>query len=268
MTSRGPVPDPDPFEHDDAAYLLGALDGAELAAFEEHLAGCAACSARVAALRPAVGALAAAGHAGRDVLAESLRVSADPDGEPAKPASVRPRPHGPDPDAETTPDAGAAGTGPDLPDDRMVELVRLVERRRRRTRWVIGGLATAAAAVLAALIVTLALPSSAPADTAVAQHMTPVGAVAIRATAAISAVPWGSEITVRCSYDEPSPYASTDAYALQVVDRAGRSHQLGSWTLTGSAQVRFTSGTALPPDQIRAVNVLRPDGTVILQLAE
>lgn len=37
----------DPFEHDDAAYVLGALSEPERAAFETHLATCAACTARV-----------------------------------------------------------------------------------------------------------------------------------------------------------------------------------------------------------------------------
>jgi anti-sigma-K factor RskA len=40
-----------------AAYLLGALDDVERAAFEEHLAGCPACREEVDLLRPAVKAL-------------------------------------------------------------------------------------------------------------------------------------------------------------------------------------------------------------------
>lgn len=39
----------DPFAHDDAAYVLGALEGGERLAFEEHLRGCDACRDRVAA---------------------------------------------------------------------------------------------------------------------------------------------------------------------------------------------------------------------------
>lgn len=48
----------DPFRYDDAAYVLGALDEAERAAFEAHLARCADCQARVAEAR-----------SGRDLLA-------------------------------------------------------------------------------------------------------------------------------------------------------------------------------------------------------
>lgn len=39
--------EPDPFEHDDAAYVLGALSPAETVAFEIHLKTCPACAARV-----------------------------------------------------------------------------------------------------------------------------------------------------------------------------------------------------------------------------
>jgi len=38
----------DPFEHDDAAYVLGALSPAERVTFETHLQDCPACAARVA----------------------------------------------------------------------------------------------------------------------------------------------------------------------------------------------------------------------------
>jgi hypothetical protein len=41
----------DPFEHDDAAYVLGALDPQERIAFEIHLDTCDACMARVAEIR-------------------------------------------------------------------------------------------------------------------------------------------------------------------------------------------------------------------------
>jgi hypothetical protein len=42
---------PDPFEHLDVAYVFGALDAAESAQFETHLATCAQCAARVAEAR-------------------------------------------------------------------------------------------------------------------------------------------------------------------------------------------------------------------------
>lgn len=43
----------DPFEYDDAAYVLGALSEPERAAFEAHLASCDACTTRVNTLAKA-----------------------------------------------------------------------------------------------------------------------------------------------------------------------------------------------------------------------
>lgn len=233
MSGRGPVSDL--FEHDDAAYLLGALDRAGLAAFEAHLADCAGCAARIAALRPAVGALAQGDDAVRDMLALSLEAAV----EPAEVVSA-PQP------------------------DRVAWLAQLVERRRRRVRWAFGGLAAVAAAAVVALVVAVATPT-APAVTA--RQMIATGAAAIRATAAIAATPWGSEITIDCSYTGASQYASGDIYALEVVDGSGRSHEIGTWTLAQNTQARFTSGTALAPGQISAINVVGQDGTVVLRLS-
>ena len=48
-----------PWEDDRAAYLLGALDDAEVVAFETHLAGCDRCRAELRWLQPAVDVLPA-----------------------------------------------------------------------------------------------------------------------------------------------------------------------------------------------------------------
>lgn len=225
---------PDPFENDDAAYLLGALGGARRAEFENHLSGCAACSARVTALGPLVGRIAAAG----DAALAALR---------SGPVAV---------------DTG-----------RVAELAARVEARRRRHRWMFGGVAGIAAAAAAAFVVVLAVPSarvgpSTEPSNAISREMTPTGISTIRATAAIAAAPWGSEITINCNYVGTSQYVSGDVYTLEVVDRSGRSHQIGSWTLARSTTARFTSGTALAPAQIRDVTVATADGTVVLRLTE
>jgi anti-sigma-K factor RskA len=51
------VSGPEHMHEDVGAYLLGALDESERAAFERHLAGCAECRDEVERLRPAVDAL-------------------------------------------------------------------------------------------------------------------------------------------------------------------------------------------------------------------
>lgn len=48
---------PDPFRFDDGPYVLGALDEAERAAFEAHLATCSDCRERVVEVRAATGLL-------------------------------------------------------------------------------------------------------------------------------------------------------------------------------------------------------------------
>ena len=48
----------DPFEHEDAAYVLGALSHEDRLAYEEHLRTCARCSAAVAELAVLPGLLA------------------------------------------------------------------------------------------------------------------------------------------------------------------------------------------------------------------
>lgn len=49
---------PDPFRHDDAAYVMGVLDDAERVAFERHLQDCPQCRARVDQARATLGLLA------------------------------------------------------------------------------------------------------------------------------------------------------------------------------------------------------------------
>ncbi|MDQ2782791.1 MAG: zf-HC2 domain-containing protein, partial [Actinomycetota bacterium] len=49
---------PDPFQHDDASYVLGLLTEQERTAFENHLSRCAACTERVRRLAGLPAALA------------------------------------------------------------------------------------------------------------------------------------------------------------------------------------------------------------------
>lgn len=57
----------DPFAHDDAAYVLGALDPDDRLAFEEHLASCPDCRDRVEQLRPTVALMASVRAEGFDL---------------------------------------------------------------------------------------------------------------------------------------------------------------------------------------------------------
>lgn len=228
-------PSADPFEHDDAAYLLGLLGPDERRAFEVHLAGCTACEQRVAALRPVAGVL--------DRL-----------------------------DPAELPSLGRAALEPEppaiAPPGLLANLLRAVERHRRRRAWITGGLATVAAAAVIALIVVLGtgLTGPAPQVTAAQQRMTALSAAPISATAALTPTSWGTRISLRCTYRGAAGSASAATYALVVVDRSGARHVLGSWSQAPGKTTRFTSGISTPKSQIKYVEVAIPGGPPILQL--
>lgn len=105
----------DPFRHDDAAYVLGALAPDERAAFEAHVETCADCAARVNEVAEVPGLLA-----------------------------------GIDPSEFNDP----TFTDP-LPETLLPALLRQARRRGRRQRLLVGSLAAVAAACVLALVVAL-----------------------------------------------------------------------------------------------------------------
>jgi hypothetical protein len=108
----------DPYAHLDAAYLMGALDPEERAAYEAHLADCADCRAAVERGRPVLAALA--------VGDESMLDGTD---EPVPPM-------------------------PELLLPALLARARRDQRRRRLGAGALGGVAAACAIVIAVLIGT------------------------------------------------------------------------------------------------------------------
>lgn len=217
----------DPFEFDDAAYVLGALAPDEHAAFEAHLATCAACRDRVRELRPIPGLLAG--------------ISAD--------------------------DAFAGKDGPPVPALLWPALLREVRARRKRQRFVIGALTAVAAACVAALVAVLIWPSSSnPQPRTVAQQhtFTAVQPVPIKATARLTATSWGTLIEVRCHY--LGTVDRGFKYWLVAVGANGSTQNLGNWKLLPDQDVWYRTGTSLSPPQIRQLEITLRDGTPVLQL--
>lgn len=201
----------DAFVHDDAAYVLGALDEDDRRAFEAHLPTCGDCTRRVAELT--------------DLPVLLSMISA---------ADVEP-------------------VDEPVPDTLLPGLLRAARQERRRRRSVIGALGGLAAACVLALAAVLAWPAS-HSGRGRALAMTATTVSAVQATAELDQVGWGTQIRLVCHYQNGYPPATT--YSLVVVDISGTDHSAGSWTLIPGQVTRFTSGTALPRDQISELEIV------------
>jgi hypothetical protein len=226
----------DPFARYDAAYLLGALSPEDRQDFVEHLRTCADCSASVKELAGLPGLLA--------------RVSPD-----------------------LLPDAGS----PDEPPVTLLPalLAEVRRGRQRRQRWtLVGAVAATAAAVLAIAMAvtaprTVSPPVAAPAPSVSASApsvtLTPIGSAPIRATAQLQAVAWGTRIVLRCTYSSGDPYGA-DSYSLVVLDRTGRTEQVGTWKAVLGKESVVQAATALLPAEIAVLEVRSSDGASVLRV--
>ncbi len=219
--------------HDEAAYLLGALDPPERLAFEEHLPGCPACSAAVRELAGLPGLLS--------------RVDAE----------VLQSPVAPEPLPETT----------------LPALVRSVRRTRRRRTGLAVALAAAAVAAVAGTVAVTGLPGGADvvpvpaaAPAAHGRRLSPVASVDMEATVALRPVAWGTRLDLRCSYPEGTGYRSPSAYRLVVRTRDGRTEQVASWRSVPGRSMRLSAATAARRGEITAVEVRTDDGRPVLRL--
>jgi len=146
-----------------------------------------------------------------------------------------------------------------------LSLLPALQRRARgavrRRRWIVSGVAAAAACVLA-LAVVVSWPTSAPASHPVA--MTAVAPAPITATADVRDVGWGTKIELVCRYYETSQ--PVRPYALVVVDRSGVHHNLGTWNLVPGKATTYQSGIALPRSQVKEVDITTVSGKPLLAL--
>lgn len=237
------------YAHLDGSYVLGALAPAERLEFERHLEGCAECSSAVRRLAGLPGLLA--------------RV---------------------DPEVLTSPQVDEAP-----PDTLLPALVREVRRSRRRRGYALAGAAAAAATTVA--LGSLALAGVGGEDTPVAgpspgisassttgdpspsaapgQEMVAVGQASMRATIAHEDVPWGTRLSLTCSYGiGGDPYASdqTASYALFVRTRDGRAEQVATWRALPGRTMMLDAATASRWTEIDSVEVRTADGQPVLKL--
>ena len=228
-------------EHEDGAYVLGALSPEERMAFERHLPGCPSCARSVRQLAGLPGLLA---RVPVDVL---------------------------DPEQLPTP----------VPDTLLPALVRRARRTRRRRTWISAGLVAAAAAVAigAVGISTLgdddespeAVPTVGP-STAAPQPMLPVGPEPISGWLSLTEVGWGTRLDLTCSYadhdTEGNPYRdeAPPVYAMYVTRTDGSTEQVASWKGLPGKTMHLAAATAADADDVASVEVRSSTGELVLEL--
>jgi hypothetical protein len=222
----------DPFEHSDAAYVLGALTHADRIAYEEHLRTCRRCSAAVAELAVLPGLLARL---------------------PGLPASAA----GPEPPPDTVLPGLLAG------------LRR--SRSRRRVLGAAVAVAAAAALVAGTAVVVEGVRDDDRTPGAVQPAGVPValvGDVPVRAELRLEGVAWGTRLTMTCRYDGPVPAGAGQPHTYQLVVVAADdaiAQSVGQWQVLPGRDALVAGSTDLAVAEIAEVQVRDGDGTVLLE---
>jgi hypothetical protein len=276
------------FRHAAGPYLLGALNEVERAAFDRHLAHCRDCRAELAELRPVVAAL---GVLSEDDLVWAA-LPAPPDATAL--AGGRPGPASTGTTGAERPDTGGGAPRP-VPETLLPGLLARASKLHRRRNALLSALGGIAAAAVVALTVVLVTGNPATPGTATAaletqvMVMAPVHGGPIHATATVADMPWGTKITLHCQYRTGSsssiaggrtgtggPASGTGeygspsgrpVYSLRVVDSAGSVHDVGSWAVANGQDTVFTGGTSVPMGQIKQIDVVASDGSMVLTAA-
>lgn len=232
----------------DGSYVLGALSPAEREQFERHLVGCPSCAEAVRGL---------AGLPGLLSRVDEQAVAAPP--EPA-------------------------------PDTLLPRLVREVRRERRRRARVATGLAAAAVGVVVAGGATIGAvtgsdaPDAAPPPTGSAsagsspdattpgagpRAMQPVDGAPVEGWLTLETVPWGTRITLLCTYaPTPGGYGGEEpaGYALVVRTRDGAEREVATWNAVPGRAMQLAAATAADRVDITSFEVRTGAGRPVLRL--
>jgi hypothetical protein len=225
-------------EHDDGAYVLGALSPAERAAYERHLATCSFCREAVADIAVLPGLL------GRLDPVDFERLLA-PDLPP--PRSRR---------------------------DSMPDLVSAAQstrrEERRRVRWRVLGSALAAACL--ALVVGIgtvfwmgrggAPDPTVPGPTVA---MTPANdRVPVTARINLTGAAGGTKIHLVCFYNRVEPDAKPYRIRLIAYGPDDESEQLGSWTASPGKEIEMSGLTHFTNGDLSRLALVRTDDRTLL----
>jgi hypothetical protein len=149
---------------------------------------------------------------------------------------------------------------PPVPATLLPRLVTDVRRTRFRRRFASIGLAAAAAAVVLVLVLFNHGPG---APQQVAMHSLRPGPV--HATVALVDKEWGTQVDLRCSYEETKEWqVRGEAYRLVVTNVKGETAQIGTWKVVPDKVATIVGAVNWPSAAIKDVKVEAQDGTPVL----
>jgi anti-sigma factor RsiW len=224
-------------EHDDGAYVLGALSPAERAAYERHLATCSFCREAVADIAVLPGLL------GRLDPADFARLL-----DPTLSAPV-PAPN------------------------RMPDLVTAAQstRRKERKQTRVRVLSTALAAAVVALVVGIGavfwMGTGAPAQPVAGPMvaMTTVAAeVPVSAKVSVTGLNAGTRVTLVCRYTDKTPDLKPYTIWLKAEGPDGETDTMGSWVAAPGKDFSMSGVTHLVGAALSRLVLVRGDGKVLL----
>lgn len=225
-------------EHEDGAYVLGALSPAERAAYERHLATCSFCREAVADIAVLPGLLGRLDPADMERL---LR----PDLPPARPSR------------DLTP--------------RLVSAAQTT-RRRERKKMRVRVMSTAAAAAFLALIVGIGLvfvmrrdaaPVVTPAGPTVA--MKPIGAeIPVSASINLTGGAGGTKVNLVCFYNDADADLKPYTVRLMAYGPDEEQEQVGSWVASPGKEFTMSGVTHFGSGVLSRLALVRNDGRTLL----
>ncbi len=222
-------------EHDDGAYVLGALSPAERAAYERHLATCSFCREAVAEIAVLPGLL------GRLDSADFAKLL-DPTLSP--------------PPANRTPRLVSAA-----------QTTRRRERKKMRVRILSTAMAAAVVALIAGIGVVFVMGGDppAPGPDAPTVAMTPIsGAVPVSSHINLVGATGGTKVNLVCFYNRTSPELKPYTVRLMAYGADDNEEQIGSWVAAPGKEFSMSGVTHFTADALSRLELVRNDGTALL----